>query len=59
MKSALIFGLVVIILGCVGEGDYRDAVEQQRLYEQMVCEGVWPEYQGPVDCMNKKFDTAP
>jgi tetratricopeptide (TPR) repeat protein len=44
------------------QGDYEAALEQQRLYNEMVCDGTWPPYQGPADCTKydaKKFDSAP
>ena len=62
MKIALAMFTALLVLGCVGQGDYDAALEQQRLYNQMVCDGTWPPYQGPADCTKydaKKFDSAP
>lgn len=50
MKAALAIVLALLVLGCVGQGDYEAALEQQRLYNQLVCDGTWPPYQGPADC---------
>lgn len=55
---------LVLVAACTAPGpdDYEAALEQQRLYEEMVCEGFWPAYDGPVNCderYGKKFDTAP
>lgn len=50
MKVALAIVLALLVLGCVGQGDYEAALEQQRLYNELVCDGTWPPYDGPVDC---------
>lgn len=44
--------VLVLIAACTAPGpdDYEAALEQQRLYEEMVCEGSWPPYDGPVNC---------
>jgi|TARA_R110002050_G_scaffold98101_1_gene203814 hypothetical protein len=34
----------IIILGTVGDMDYRDAVLAEQNYDGMVCEGLWPDY---------------
>ena len=53
-KACLIFAAVVLLLvaACTAPGpdDYEAALEQQRLYNEMVCEGFWPPYEGPADC---------
>lgn len=53
-KAYLIFAAVVLVLvaACTAPGpnDYEAALEQQRLYNEMVCNDHWPPYQGPADC---------
>lgn len=53
-KACLIFAAVVLLLvaACTAPGpdDYEAALEQQRLYNDMVCDGFWPPYDGPADC---------
>ena len=53
-KACLIFAAVVLALvaACTAPGpdDYEAALEQQRLYNEMVCKGHWPPYEGPADC---------
>jgi hypothetical protein len=43
---------LVLVAACTAPGpdDYEAALEQQRLYNEMVCEGSWPPYDGPVNC---------
>lgn len=54
MKACLIFAAVVLVFvaACTAPGpdDYEAALEQQRLYNELVCEGTWPPYDGPADC---------
>ena len=54
MKACLIVAAVALLLvaACTAPGpdDYEAALEQQRLYNEMVCDGTWPPYQGPADC---------
>ena len=36
--------ILLLILGVVGEGDYKDAVASERHYCEMVEDRVWPAY---------------
>lgn len=53
-RACLVLSVVVLVLvaACTAPGpdDYEAALEQQRLYNDMVCDGHWPPYQGPADC---------
>jgi len=53
-RACLVLSAVVLVLvaACTAPGpdDYEAALEQQRLYNEMVCDGHWPPYEGPVDC---------
>jgi len=53
-RACLVLSVVVLVLvaACTAPGpnDYEAALEQQRLYNEMVCEGHWPPFEGPVDC---------
>lgn len=41
----------LIVMGLVGDADYADALAEEQLYKQMVCEGKWPDYKNlGVDC---------
>jgi len=56
-KIAAAVGGVAILaaFGVVGEGDYQEAVRQEKEYQQMVCSGVWPNYKRiPVKCEGEK-----
>ena len=47
--------LFLFILGTVGRGDYEDALAQEALYNEMVCKGLWPDYNNlGVDCEDSK-----
>jgi len=50
MLLGMLAAALLIVSGCVGPNDYEAALEQQRLYNEMVCDGHWPPYQGPADC---------
>lgn len=41
---ALLF--VLLALGIAGEGDYQEAQDQSKLYDEMVCKGLWGDYEG-------------
>lgn len=49
IKDTMIAGAVAIsillALGVVGEGDYQEALESERTYVRMVCDGLWPDYE--------------
>lgn len=53
-RACLILAAVILLLvaACTvpGPDDYEAALEQQRLYNEMVCNEHWPPYQGPADC---------
>ena len=53
-RACLVLSVVVLVLvaACTvpGPNDYEAALEQQRLYNEMVCGGRWPPYEGPADC---------
>jgi|TARA_B110000858_G_scaffold153169_1_gene174547 hypothetical protein len=39
--------VIIILLGSLlyaGEGDYQEAVRSEAVYNQNVCNGVWPDY---------------
>jgi len=45
--------LFLFILGITGRGDYEDALAQEAFYKEMVCKGLWPDYNNlGVDCEN-------
>ena len=44
LLMALLFTLLA--LGIAGEGDYQEAQDQARLYNEMVCKGLWGDYEG-------------
>jgi len=50
MLLGMLAAALLIVSGCVGPNDYEAALEQQRLYNEMVCNEHWPPYQGPADC---------
>ncbi len=41
---------LLLILGVVGEGDYKDAVAANRHYCEMVDSKVWPAYNQKINC---------
>jgi sulfite exporter TauE/SafE len=41
---ALLF--VVFALGIAGKGDLQEAQDQAAFYDEMVCKGAWPDYEG-------------
>jgi hypothetical protein len=45
MKILLAATVVLFVLGCVGEMDYQDAVDEADHYTDMVCNGYWPDYE--------------
>lgn len=38
--------LAFLALGIAGEGDYQEAKHQAEFYDEMVCKGLWPDYEG-------------
>lgn len=46
LKAAGLIALFFLAYGIVGTMDYEDAVEADHLYTEMVCDGVWPDYEG-------------
>lgn len=39
--------VAIILIGSLlyaGEGDYQEAVMSEAVYNQNVCDGVWPDY---------------
>lgn len=45
MKTLLAASVALFVLGCVGEMDYQDAVDEADHYTNMVCMGYWPDYE--------------
>ena len=45
MKILLTVLSILFVLGCVGELDYQDAVDEADHYTDMVCNGYWPDYE--------------
>ena len=45
-KRAALIALVIflIVLGLVGKADYEDELAEESFYNQMVCDGNWPDY---------------
>ena len=41
---AILFALLA--LGIAGTGDLQEAQDQARVYNEMVCAGHWPDYEG-------------
>jgi len=51
----IVFLLFVIFMGAIGNSDYEDALEQEAFYKEMVCKGLWPDYNNlGVDCEDSK-----
>lgn len=46
LKAAGLSALLFLAYGIVGTMDYEDAVEADNLYTEMVCAGLWPDYEG-------------
>jgi len=44
MKSLLIIAALLVAFGLVGNMDYQDELQQAAQYEEMVCNGHWPNY---------------
>ena len=46
--ALLLMGLLfaLLALGIAGEGDYQEAQDQAQLYDEMVCKGLWGDYEG-------------
>jgi hypothetical protein len=44
MKTALIFCVLLLLLGVVGTMDYNDQVADTEHYNAMVCNKYWPDY---------------
>lgn len=50
----LIYGLTAAVLflylmGIAGKMDYQEEVRQEQEYTEMVCKGLWPDYNNTVD----------
>jgi len=43
-KSVSMFLLLIIIMCAVSEGDYKEALQQQKHYCLMIGKGHWPDY---------------
>lgn len=43
MKYLLIL-ITLLVIGILGEADYKDEVVLENQYKQMVCTGAWPNY---------------
>jgi hypothetical protein len=44
-RLALIALLIFLtVMGLVGRADYEDELAEESFYEQMVCDGHWPDY---------------
>ena len=44
--SIVAMSAVAALFGIVGSMDYADAKAEADHYEQMVCDGYWPDYRG-------------
>jgi hypothetical protein len=42
----LLGAVLFLILGIIGNMDYRDAVLAEQHYARMVCDEIWPDYKG-------------
>jgi len=45
----------IVLMGLVGEMDYQDEIQEEQRYVEMVCNDLWPDYQGIV---NKEKECA-
>lgn len=44
-RTGLLLGLTMFLLfGLVGEMDYQEALDHERNYNEMVCKGLWGDY---------------
>lgn len=51
MRYILLVAVFVVMYGVVGTMDYNDAVQAEKRYAQMVCDGLWPDYKNlNVEC---------
>jgi hypothetical protein len=44
ITTAAAIAAMLLAYGIVGTMDYEDAVGQEELYKEMVCAGLWPDY---------------
>jgi len=40
----IVFLILIVAMGVVGNGDYEDALAEEAHYTNMVCAGHWPDY---------------
>lgn len=52
IKKLMISISVLGIFLCVGTMDYKDELEEHRVYCEMVSKGIWEAYKGPCDDQN-------
>ncbi|MDY0271927.1 MAG: hypothetical protein RBR37_05405 [Advenella sp.] len=51
MKIVLALAAVLAVFGLVGEMDYQDELKEMEHYEEMVCNGHWPNFKNlEVNC---------
>ena len=49
--NLLLFFLVMILLGLMGQQDYEQEIQDAETYKNMVCDGYWPDYKNlELDC---------
>jgi len=44
LNALLIIAALSLVLAVISEMDFREAKEEELIYQMMVCEGVWPDY---------------
>ena len=44
LNTLLIIAALSLVLAVVSEMDFREAKEEELIYQMMVCEGAWPDY---------------
>ena len=52
MKNIMVVATLLAVYGIVGAMDYRDEQRGQAHYQQMVCDGYWPDYREMGDDCN-------
>lgn len=46
ITTAAAIAVLLLAYGIVGMMDYEDAVAADKRYTEMVCAGIWPDYDG-------------
>lgn len=44
MKAIALFGSLAVLFVIASNMNFNDQLEQQQHYNQMVCDGLWPDY---------------